>query len=132
VTDFHVTNIQIGPSSPKRGNLLFHIDSNQQNVSYTVDLNFDFGARTVNRVRVWYPKRYTTGIESTPANVDNMHSNSYTDIDLLSLLFVDDATYQFTGSLDPPSALLTSNVSNFVIEQSNGLTDANITITASG
>ncbi|QQR92140.1 MAG: hypothetical protein IPJ89_03175 [Candidatus Iainarchaeum archaeon] len=130
VTGLVITDIQLTPSSPRTGNLLFHIDSNEQSVSYTVDLNFDFGARTVNRVRVWYPTRYTSNIKNTAANVDNRHSNPYTTIDLLSTTYVTNVLFQYAGNLDPPSAILISNVNTFIIEEANGIMDANITITA--
>ncbi len=131
VTEFVVSNLVPNTAQMKMGNLLFHIDSLDQDISYTVDLNFDFATLSVNRVRVWYPRKYTDNIKETVADVDNSHDNSYTSIDLLSTTYVDDVLFQYTDSLDPPSSLLTNNRNQFILEETNGLLDANITITAS-
>lgn len=131
ITTFQLSNITPSIVTTKTGRFFFHIDSYSQSISYTVDVNFNFDTNIVNRVRVWYPRAYSVGIDSTAADYDQNPNRSFSTINLLDLRFIANTDYQFDSSLDPPSALLTSNNSRLQIVSTTGISDLNFTIDAS-
>lgn len=130
VTKFSLTSVQKSAVATKWARFFFHIDSYDQTVSYTVDVNFNFDTNRVNRIRVWYPKVFAEGIDSTAADYDHNPNTAFTEVNLLDTRYIANAAYQFDPSLSPSTSLLTSNNSRFGIVSTTGLADINYTINA--
>ncbi len=129
VDQFFLSNAQPSIVQTRSGRFFFHIDSLTHTQSYTVDVNMNFDTNKVNRIRVWYPKLYVAGIDSTAANYDANPNQTIDTIDLLSSRYIGNIDYRLP-SLDPPSSLLTSNLSRFEIVATTGLSDINYRLDA--